>query len=320
MIISASRRTDIPAFYSDWFIKRIRAKYCAVPNPFNRKQISCVSLCPEDVEIIVFWTRNPKPIFVYLKELDNRGYQYYFQFTVMNNPRVLDVKTPVLSSILKTFQALSDIIGPEKIIWRYDPIVFSDVTGVGFHIETYKQIAEVLKGYTHRSVISVLDIYSKTQKRLRDLRKQGVEVVNYEGRVSSHFDLLMNSIAAIAMDNEMEILSCAETIDLEPYGILPGKCIDDEYIEKVFNVEVSSKKDPSQRKECGCVQSKDIGMYDTCLFECQYCYATRSFKRAHINYDSHNVESPSLIGWYECDTEIQAYQMKLQTRANNENS
>ena len=320
MIISASRRTDIPAFYSEWFMNRIRAEYCTVPNPFNRKQVSYVSLCPKDVQVVVFWTRNPKPIFPYLEELDHREHQYYFQFTVMDNPRPLDVKTPSLTSALRTFQSLSDIVGPDRVIWRYDPIVFSNVTGAHFHIETYKRIAKVLKGYTHRSVVSILDTYSKARKRLRDLKNQGIEIVDYKGKPSPRFELLMNTLANVAKDNKMEIMSCAETISLSPYGISPGKCIDDKYIEKVFNIQATSKKDPYQRKECGCVQSKDIGVYDTCLFECQYCYATRSFKRAKINYDSHNVNSPSLIGWYDCDVEKRVYQMKLQTEDKDENS
>lgn len=120
MIVSASRRTDILAFYSNWFINRIRAGYCMVPNPFNHKQISYVSLSPEDVEVIVFWTRNPRPFFRYLKELHRLGHRYYFQFTVMDNPHLLGKKTPSLASTLKTFQGLSKLVDPEKIVWRYD--------------------------------------------------------------------------------------------------------------------------------------------------------------------------------------------------------
>lgn len=311
MIISASRRTDIPALYSEWFMNRIRAGYCTVPNPFNRKQVSYVSLHPEDVEAIVFWTRNPRPLFPYLKELEERGHHFYFQYTVLDNPRAIDTKTPTLSFSIKTFQRLSDLIGPQKVIWRYDPIVFGEITGAQFHANTFKRIARALHSYTFRAVISVLDVYPKARKRLRELGEKGIEIVDYRGAPSQHFDELMHALANTAAENELEIVSCAETIDLRPYGILPGKCIDDDLIEKVFQVAVTHKKDPFQRQVCGCVVSKDIGMYDTCVLGCQYCYATRSFERARINYEKHDPESPSLIGWYEANPSPQSHQAEL---------
>jgi hypothetical protein len=300
MIISASRRTDIPAFYAEWFMNRIRAGYCAVPNPFNRQQVSYVSLKPEDVDVIVFWTRNPRPLFPDLTELDERGYRYYFQYTVMNNPRLIDPKSPPLEASLKTFGELADRIGPARVIWRYDPIVFSNTTGAQFHQQTYERIAQALRGYTCRSVISIVDVYGKARKRLGELAKQGVELLPCDGKPGGWFDDFMRTLVRIASENGMEIVSCAEDLDLRPYGIRPGKCVDDEYIQKVFGLNVTDKKDPSQREACGCIVSKDIGMYDTCLYGCRYCYATTSFERAKTNHDiKHHPESPSLIGWYD---------------------
>jgi hypothetical protein len=311
LIISASRRTDIPALYSAWFMNRVRAGYCTVPNPFNRTQVSYVSLRPEDVEVIVFWTRNPQPLLPHLKELEQRAYRFYFQYTVMDNPRLLDTRTPALSSSLKTFQSLSDLIGPEKVIWRYDPIVFSSITGAQFHVRTFKRIAAALRGYTLRAVISVLDVYPKARKRLRELSEKGVEIIDYRGMPSQRFDELMHSLAHTAAENGMEIVSCAETPDLRPYGVHPGQCIADDLIEKVFGITVTHQKDPFQRQACGCVVSKDIGMYDTCLLGCQYCYATSSFERARINYENHHPELPSLIGWYKVEPSPQLYHASL---------
>ena len=299
MIISVSRRTDIPAFYAEWFINRVRAGYCTVPNPYNREQVARVSLLSEDVDVIVFWTRNPKPLFPYLDELDQRGYQYYFQYTLLGYPRQIDTKSPPLETAIKTFQELSNCIGFRRVIWRYDPIVFSNLTGAQFHTENYAHISDALKGYTHRSVISVMDMYKKFRVRIDQLNQQGVGVVDQGGNPSPRFDNLMNTIAQTARTNDLEIYSCSEERDLLPYGILPGKCIDDEYIEATFGIEVGHKKDPGQRKACGCVIGKDIGMYDTCVFGCQYCYATRNFERSKENLASHNSESPSLMGWYE---------------------
>lgn len=280
-------------------MNRIRAEYCTVPNPFNREQVSRVSLKPEDVEVIVFWTRNPKPLLPHLDELDQLGFHYYFQYTVLDNPNEIDPKSPPLASALKTFQQLSQRVGSNRVIWRYDPIVFSQFTGVQFHIGKYREIAQALEGYTTRSVISVVDIYAKAKKRLRELKAQGIEIVDYQGDPNPRFADLMSSLVETARQRQMEIVSCAERLDLAPYGIQPGKCVDDAYIEKTFGIQVAHKKDPSQRDECGCVVSKDIGMYDTCLFGCQYCYATQSFERARANFEAHNPESPSLIGWYD---------------------
>jgi hypothetical protein len=297
LIISASRRTDIPAFYAQWFINRIRAGHCTVPNPFNRKQVSHISLRPEDVTNIVFWTRNPQPLIPYLKELDQLGYRYYFQYTVMNNPRPIDAMTHSLSSSLKIFKKLSDLIGPERVIWRYDPVIISNITGIEFHTATYKNIAETLRNYTQRSVISLLDIYPKLKKRLQVLKDKGVEIVDCDNKSDKRFDELLYTLAGVAEQNKMEIVSCAEDPDLTKYNIQPGKCIDDDYIERVFGISVTNKKDPTQRKACGCVVSKDIGVYNTCLSGCQYCYATTSFEKAKALYKKHNPDSTSMVDY-----------------------
>lgn len=298
MIISASRRTDIPAFYAEWFMNRIRAGYCAVPNPFSRAQVSRVSLLPEDVEVIIFWSRNPRPLFIWLDELDRRGYRYYFQYTVMDNPRSLDLKSPPVEAAIRTFQELALRVGADRVIWRYDPIVFSDETGPAFHLKRYKQIAEALAGSTCRSVISIMDIYAKARSRLNQLSFAGVHLKGAQ-QTNEAIEELIPGLVQIASDANMEIVSCAEEFNLGQFGVRPGKCVDDEYIRRVFGIEVTPKKDPSQRKECGCVVSKDIGMYDSCLFGCQYCYATQSFDLAQRQHDEHDPLSPSLVGWYE---------------------
>jgi hypothetical protein len=299
MIISASRRTDIPAFYAPWFMNRVRAGCCTVPNPFNRNQISYISLRPEDVDVIVFWTRNPRPLLTSLDELDVRGYRYYFQYTILDNPRTLDARTPPVEAAIETFRILSDRIGPERVIWRYDPIVLSSVTDAGFHRERYAAIAERLHGYTTRSVISIVDVYRKAERRLRALIDQGVTLLDQPVESLPGFDNLIHSLVETAAQHRLEIVSCAEEIDLTGYGVKPGKCVDSALIARVFGLNLDLKKDPGQRDACGCTTSRDIGMYDSCLFGCQYCYATSSFARAAENHAAHNPGSPSLIGWCE---------------------
>jgi hypothetical protein len=313
MIISVSRRTDIPAFYSRWFINRIRAGYCVVPNPFNRNQLSHINLTPENVEIIVFWTRNPKPLLSYIPELDERGYQYYFQFTVMNNPNFIDHNKSELSYAIKTFQQLTNLIGNQKIIWRYDPIIFSNSNEIDldFHIHQYEFIASKLSGYTQRCVISFMDTYQKNNQRLKKIEKEkNINFLNFE-QITEVFSKFRPSIVSIANTYNMQVFTCCESIDLELYGINHGKCIDDNYIHQVFNIEVNHQKDSTQRESCGCIKSKDIGMYDTCLFGCQYCYATTSFDKARENHRQHHPESPSLIGSFDIKNKSDVKQLKL---------
>ena len=293
MIISASRRTDIPAWYAEWFMNRIRAGYCLVPNPFNRTQVSRVSLEPREVDVIVFWTRNPLPLMPHLSELDERGYRYYFLYTVMNNPRTLDPSCPPLPEAVESFEALAVRVGGGRVVWRYDPIVPTTVTGPEFHLESFGRIARGLRGLTSRCIVSVVDSYRKTRSRMEGLRRRGVEPVEWDrdtlGRV-------LGGMARTASDNLIDVFSCAESTDFVPYGIGAGSCVDDRFIGKAFGIEVSHRKDPSQRRACNCVVSKDIGMYDTCPYGCVYCYATSSVSLAARNRREHDPHAPSLGG------------------------
>ena len=297
MIISASRRTDIPAFYAEWFINRVKAGYCLVPNPHNRKQISRISLAPNNTSVIVLWTRNPGPMLPYLGELDDRGIHYCFQFTVMNNPREIDPHTPSLHASLEAFRRLVDHVGPHRVIWRYDPIVFTETTHCEFHIEAFADIADQLEYLTHRCVISIVDAYRKTKSRMTSLSKiPGFKVEGYQPAIH---ETMLQKMQDIAYARGMELTSCAEELDLSHLGINPGKCIDDDYIQKVFDIDVTHKKDKGQRDACGCVASRDIGVYDTCILGCKYCYATSSFDKALSNYKEHDKDAPSLISSIE---------------------
>ena len=296
MIISASRRTDIPAFYAEWMIHRLRAGYCAVPNPFDANQVSRISLRPDDVDAIVFWTRNPRPLMPYLDELDGRGYRYYFQFTILGYPREIDPGSPAAATAVDAFGQLAERLGPRRVIWRYDPIVFTGLTPPRFHEENFQRLAESLRSRTLRAVVSIVDRYRKIQARLKRLEGTPAELVTCD---AADLATLMRRLAALADANGMEIVSCAEEIDLKQHGIEPGRCVDDRLLADAFGIHVPGAKDPAQRKACGCVVSRDIGMYESCLAGCRYCYATKSFEQTKANFDSHDPRSPSLLGWHE---------------------
>jgi hypothetical protein len=296
MIISASRRTDVAAFYAEWLIRRLRAGFCTVPNPLNRNQVSRISLRPEDVDVIVFWTRNARPLMTYLEELDSRGYRHYFQYTIVGNPREIDPKSPSVATAVQTFCELSERLGPSRMIWRYDPIVFTDLTPPAFHRANFQWIAESLRNRTRRSVVSIVDMYRKTESRMKNLEGTPAAVQPCD---AGEFPSLMCDLAELARTNGMDIVSCAEEIDLRPFGIRPGKCVDDRVIAESFGLDVLGTKDPTQREACGCIVSRDVGMYESCLYGCQYCYATRSFSQSRVNFDRHDPDSPSLLGWHE---------------------
>ncbi|MFA6079636.1 MAG: DUF1848 domain-containing protein [Candidatus Omnitrophota bacterium] len=271
-IISASRRTDIPAFYSEWFMNGIRQGYCTVPNPYNADQVSHVSLKPQDVQAIIFWTRNPKPLIRYLPELDRMGYKYYFNYTIIGYPRSIEPKSPPIGEAVKTFQELSSLVGKDRVIWRYDPILYSNQTPIEWHIRQLSSLIKKLSPYTKRLIISIIDPYRKTKIRMGKAASEDLYIAADAFEVSAYMPLL-EWIGNAAIDSGLEALSCAEEVGLERFGIKHGKCIDDELIKKIWGIAVPKRKDPAQRRHCGCVVSKDIGVNSTCLFGCRYCYA-----------------------------------------------
>jgi hypothetical protein len=291
VIISASRRTDIAAFYGSWFLNRIRAGFCTVPNPMNPRQVSRISLIPADVDAIVFWTRNPRPLLPQLDELEDRGFKYYFQFSLLGYPRAIDPKSPGVEFAVETFHELSARIGPERVIWRYDPIVFTELTPPAYHAEQFARLAKLLEGSTRRCVISAVDRYRKLTRRLRELEGTPAELIDFD---SESLHGLLEQLAVSAGQHGIEPVSCAEEEDWTSWGIRPGKCVDAELLNLLFGLTLENKKDASQRQACGCVASRDIGMYGTCMFGCVYCYATSSFNRARDRLANHDPEATSL--------------------------
>ncbi len=295
MIISASRRTDIPAIYSQWFMNRVRAGYCLVPNPFNSNQVSHVSLMPEDVDVIVFWSKNPAPMLSHLEELDKLGFRYYFQFTLNDYPGELEPNIPSLAKRVATFDKLSKHLSPLHIVWRYDPIIISNMTDFKFHRDRFEDIAEKLQGLTRRVMVSLVDYYQKTDRNLSRLELEGFSF-DRQSDLSQNIGDLLGDFATIANNNGMEIFTCAEQIDFTKYGVPPGRCIDDNILRQIWSLPFHIKKDPSQRKECLCVSSKDIGMNDTCIHGCPYCYSTKNFQLAQRRWKEHDPNSPAIHG------------------------
>lgn len=285
MIISASRRTDIPAFYSDWFYNRIKEGYVLVRNPMNIHQVSKISLSPDVVDCIVFWTKNPKPMLERLDEL--KDYRYYFQFTLNSYANDIEPNVPSKNlEIIPTFRKLSDKIGSNRVIWRYDPIVINEKYTIQYHIKYFEKLSQLLDGSFKKCVISFVDFYKKNTHSLKEN--------NINEPLNEEINLIAKSFFDISKKYGFEINTCAEKIDLNSYGIGHGKCIDDKLISQLCGCKISADKDKNQRDVCGCIESIDIGLYNTCIHKCKYCYANYSLKVVDNNYTKYNPDSPLL--------------------------
>lgn len=301
MILSVSRRTDIPNYYPEWFYNRIKEGVVYVRNPMNPRQVSRIDISPEVVDCIVFWTKNPEPMLARLDELS--GYTYYFQFTLTGYGT--DIEANVLhkkEKIIPTFQRLSDKIGSRNVVWRYDPILFTKTYTPEYHLKAFEQIARALNGYTKRCVISFVDNYAKIKKSMDRL---GVYDISEDGKKA-----FAKKLSEIAGDNGMTVGSCAESIDLEQCGIEHNSCIDKNLIEDIIGCKLIVEKDKNQRPVCGCVESVDIGTYNTCKNGCKYCYANYSEESVRRNCEIYNPRSPILCGAISEDDKISERMVK----------
>ena len=296
IIISASRRTDIPAFYGEWFMHRIREGSFIKVNPYNPKQRKLVTLSPLAIEAIVFWTKHPLPFLQVLPLLDEMGYSYYFQYTLNDYPQLLEPYLPPLAERIEVFQRLSEQIGPEKVIWRYDPIIISKMTPPEYHLEHFTQLASALQNYSHRVMISFLTLYDKVQARIGRLEEEHHLQITEIRKQPDVWESLARDLSRIAGQNDFQISSCSETVDLTKCGILPGSCIDGAFINQLFNLKLTYKKDKAQRQECRCVESVDMGFYNTCKFNCSYCYANFNERMVARNVAQHYPDSRTMVG------------------------
>lgn len=301
MIISASRRTDIPAFYSEWFFNRLREGYVLVRNPMNVHQIGEINLSPDVVDGIVFWTKDPSPMMERLSELDK--YTFYFQFTLTAYDHNVEPNVPSKSDvIIPTFRKLSKKIGRDSVIWRYDPIFFNDKYTMDYHCKHFEDLASKLGDYTEKCTISFIDLYKNTERNVKPLSIiSDTAVMNLE---------LAKRLSDIAKKYGIYIDTCAEIIDLEKLQIPRACCIDKGRFERLGKYKLTLGKDPNQRAECGCFASIDIGAFNTCKHGCLYCYANYSQTTVNRNYEAHDPNSPLLFGEVGKDDVIKKRDMK----------
>lgn len=289
-VISASRVTDIPAFHARWFMERLRAGHCVRVNPRNRAQRQVISFAR--CEVIVFWSKNPAPLFPWLEEIRERGFEYYVQFTLNDYEKEkLEPGLPPLEARLETFLRLSERIGPERVIWRWDPLLLGGGLEVPELLERAGRLGDVLHGATRKLVFSFVDMYGKTRRAL----------YRHDPGLRAPAEEEMRALAAglaarnAARNPPLELATCAEAGNFSPRGIIRNACVDPELIRRLRPEPALTGEgrqptlpgliapprsdlapDPSRRPLCGCAESRDIGAYDTCLHGCVYCYAHNS--------------------------------------------
>lgn len=301
MIISASRRTDIPSYYSEWFINRIKEGFVYVRNPMNIHQISKISLSPDVIDGIVFWTKNPIPMLSKLDALEK--YMYYFQFTVNSYAQDIEPHVPNKNDvIIPAFKELSRKLGTDRVIWRYDPILLTEKYTIDYHVTYFEEIAKRLSGYTKKCVISFVDMYRNTQGNMKEF---GLQALGTREMLE-----LAQRLVVIAEKYDITVESCAEKINLDQFGIAHGHCIDCSLFERLLGCKLDLDKDKNQREECGCMASIDIGMYNTCRNGCRYCYANYSAKTVERLSSQHDPTSPLISGVVGPDDIIKERQMK----------
>jgi len=311
LIISASRASDIPAFYGKWLINRLNEGFVSKTNVFSRKPelIDLKNVCA-----VVFWTKNPKPLIPLLFEFDKRMIDYYFLFT-LNNYTDLNIEPnlPTLQKRIETFVELSELIGKQRVIWRFDPLFLSSENQIDYLSKCIENVGDTIYNYTEKLVFSFVEIENYTKVR-RNLSKNNIRYIEFSKELKTE---MVSRIVSMNKKWKLELASCSTADDFSNFGVKKNACIDGELMIRIFGHNAKLQdflnkhksetkqlfdnsymfknlKDTGQRKHCCCIYSKDIGKYDTCPHFCTYCYANSSTHVVEHNYKSHNYLNSSI--------------------------
>ncbi len=287
MIINTGQRTDIPAFYSDWFANRLKEGFVCVRNPYNPSQVSRYCLDPAVVDVIGFCTKNPSPMFKYMDLLKDYG-QYWF-VSITPYGRDIEPNVPNKHKLIEDFKHLSEMVGVNSVGWRYDPVFISERYTEEYHLHAYNQIASALDGYTETSVISFIDLYPKVRRNFPEAKK-----VDKEQRLR-----LGKAFVEIASAHGMTVKPCAEGNELAVFGADCSGCMKISDYEKAIGKKLDAPKKKGARAECVCYLACDIGAYNTCKHLCRYCYANAETEKVLAMSSLHDPESPFLIGSFQ---------------------
>jgi DNA repair photolyase len=283
MIISASYKTDIPAFYGAWFMERLAAGWCETKNPYNRRSFR-VSLARNDVDGFVFWTRNIKPFLPHLSEIAEFS-PFTVQYTITNYPRCLETSVVSCNKSIANMRQLAAHYGPRTVVWRYDPILFTSLTPAAWHEDNFGYLVEALASTTDEVVVSFAHIYRKTKRNLAQTAvEQGFRWHDPDAETKRNLLKALNNTAAAA---GLRLTLCAQKEFLVE-GVNLARCIDATRLSDVAGFAISANQ-KGNRPDCLCQLSKDIGAYDCCPHGCRYCYAVNNHEQAKIKYQAHQL-------------------------------
>ena len=284
MILNTGSRTDIPAFYSEWFMNRIREGYVMVRNPYDEKRIIRYNLNKDLIDVIVFCTKNPKPILKYIDEL--KQYPLYFNVTITPYGKEIEPNVPHKKEIMDSFIELSKKIGIKNIVWRYDPIFLNERYTLDYHLLIFEKMAAYLEGYCDAVIISFIDLYEKTRRNFKEVRE-----VSFEDQCR-----ITQAFVKIAEKHGMKIRLCHEDEKLEVYGADASGCLSQKVLEEAIGEKLQVKTTNFTRQGCKCLLGNDIGVYNSCMHLCRYCYANYDALIVEKNFRLHDPKSPLLIG------------------------
>lgn len=284
MILNTGLRTDIPAFFSEWFYNRIKEGHIYVRNPYNKNQIYKYKLNPELIDCIIFCTKNPQPMFKEIDKISQFNQLWFITITPYDND--IEPNVPHIEKVIESFKYLSNLIGKEKIIWRYDPILINEKYNLDYHIKSFNKIAKNLSNYTDEAIISFIDLYEKTKRNFPNVKKVTIEETLKIGK----------EFSKIGKEHNIKIKTCAEGNNLEKFGIDSSGCMTKEVIERAIGSKLNIPKRKVRSGQCECILNNDIGEYNSCGHGCLYCYANSNKSLVRRNLKYHNPKSPLLIG------------------------
>ena len=303
MILNTGSRTDIPAYYSDWFYNRIKEGFVLARNPYYPTQVTKYVLNPEVIDVIVFCTKNPSPMLDRISQLS--AFDMFWFVTITPYGKEIEPHVPSKELVIESFQKLSEKVGKERTSWRYDPIFITDKYSVNYHIEQFHQMAKALAGYTEQCVVSFIDLYEKTKRNFIGIRSV----------TKTEQETIIAAFSQIAKENKLQIHLCCENADLTRENVDADGCMSKTVLEKALGCRLNVPQKKTARAECSCLLGADIGAYNTCGHGCLYCYANYNKETVMRNMKLHHISSPLLIGEIsETDVIKQAEQKSWKNR------
>lgn len=284
MILNTGSRTDIPAYYSEWFYNRIRAGHVLVRNPYYPTQVTKYLLSPEVIDIIVFCTKNPAPMLDGLAMLSSFDTLWYVTITPYG--RDVEPYVPPKEQVMDSFRRLSTVVGSRRMSWRYDPVFISKKYSLSYHVEEFGKMAEALSGYTDQCVVSFIDLYEKTRRNFPKARSV----------TASEQESFIRAASEIAKANGLQIHLCCENEGLVRENVDADGCMSKAVMESALGCRLDVPRKKPARSECQCLLGADIGAYNTCGHGCLYCYANYDKETVIKNMKMHDATSPLLIG------------------------